>query len=341
MKVVQSTDGFVQLAHQLPTSIYARYGFAGGHSAGYRDYLTGFAARLRTTLVPDASIFEIGCGDGTLLDALMDVGFRDCAGMDPSPQADLPAPGRFPRYRGYFPGDLPSHLASRRYDAILCRHVLEHIEEPDAFLSAVLPCLQENGEFWIEVPDLRSTVERRWWTNFYAIHCNYFEAPTLDALLARHGMRCVHGETVPIFGGSLLRRYIRGPASLEPASSWDSIPDAVASWRAAMDAAVLTLPARTWGWGAAERTAAALAFSPVLESRLAGVVDGNRGLQGRWMAGTSLVVAAPESLAAQRPEAVVVFALSYAEPILEALRGMLPAGIPVLVPGDPVRHLIL
>ncbi len=341
LRVIQSEDGFVQLGHHIPTEMYSKYGFAGGQSAGYRQYLSEFASKIRAAFPSNASIFEIGCGDGTLLDSLQLLGYQNVAGMDPSPQAELGEAGRPPRHRGYFPSDLPDSQKLRTFDCLVCRHVLEHIETPNAFVAAVARHLSPGGEFWVEVPDLASAVEHRWWTNFYALHCNYFEASTLDALMARHGLECISGEVVDVFGGSLLRSYRHGSSPVSVHGDWRTLTEPAYRWRATLDAAVNQLPLGSWGWGAAERTASALAYSPALEGKLSGLVDGNTQLHGKFMAGTRLRVHPPLQLEAANPPAVVVFALSYAEEIIRQIADFLPAGTPVLVPADPVRWTTL
>lgn len=336
LKVVQADDGLVQLAFHLPSEVYEKYGFAGGQSTGYRRYLSWFAVQVKDSFPADASIFEIGCGDGTLLDELRICGFQDVAGIDPSPQAELGEPGQPPRFRGYFPQDLPASHASRSYDVIICRHVLEHIETPDSFIRSAVAHLNENGDLWIEVPDLVSTVKLRWWTNFYALHCNYFEEVTLDALLARHGFHCVKGQVVEIFGGSILRRYRKGASTQEKPGEWANVRNESQKWQQSLQQRAACLPEGTWGWGAAERTASALAFCPSLEKKLAGLVDGNHQLHGKWMAGTQLQVHPVSRLQEKAPPAVVVFALSYADEIITHLKSLLPVGTPILIPGDPV-----
>src|SRR3954469_26013638 len=216
LRVVQARgSGFVQLAHRFDDSVYAEYGFAAATSTAYRAHLDWFADRIAGAFEHDAAVLEVGCGDGTLLALLEARGFADRIGIDPGRAAA--GSGRADVVSGYFPGDLPAAHRERDFDLIVLRHVLEHIEEPAAFVAALGASLQPGGELWIEVPDLDATLEAGLWSNFYPLHCNYFAAPTLDRVAAAAGLACARGELVDVFGGSLLRRYRRGAVEAPPA----------------------------------------------------------------------------------------------------------------------------
>ena len=67
-----------------------------------------------------------------------------------------------------------------------------------------------------------------------------------------------------------------------------------------------------------------LGAAPELEARLEALYDGNRLLHGRRLAGTALAIGTPDELAAARPPAVVLFAVSHAAEILADWRRRLP-----------------
>lgn len=332
LRVVRAPDsGLVQLAHRFDSSRYADYGFAADTSDAYRAHLEWFAGELHAGLAPGGPVLEVGCGDGTLLELLRGLGHHDVLGIDPGRAAAAQATARGVIH-GFFPDDLPPQKRRARYERVVLRHVLEHIETPREFVAELAGCLAPDGELWIEVPDLDATLATGRWSNFYQLHCNYFDADTLDRLAATVGLRCVGGTVVDVFGGSLLRRYRRGssPPTARPqreacaAGGFTDFQDRLAEL-------AVKLPERSAGYGAAERTALTLGACPGLAARLGGLYDGNRLLHGRHLAGTALRIGSPDELYADAPDAVVLFAVSHRDEILREWRRRLRPGTLVAV----------
>lgn len=334
LRVVQAKgSGLVQLAHRLDPGLYSRYAFAGGSAKGYRGYLQQFAGRIAAHFPTTAAILEVGCGDGTLLRLLRHAGFNDVFGIDPS----LPAAagGELPLVRGFFPQDLPAERRDRRHDLIVLRHVLEHIETPVPFLAELAARLRPSGELWIEVPDLVSSVERGWWSNFYQLHCNHFEAATLDALAATAGLGCHAGDVVDIFGGSLLRCYATGTvAELPVPQRWPRVAGEVVRFRDAVLALAAAMPGDTAGYGAAERTAMTFGLCPELTAGIRRLHDGNPHLDGRFLAGTDVPILSKAALIAKPPAGLLIFALSHWREIVAELRPHLPGKTAIGIVGD-------
>lgn len=344
LRVVQARQsGFVQLAHVFDSSLYQQYAFAGGGSVSYRRHLEKIAADIVARFPKSTAILEVGCGDGWLLRRLRELGFNDVLGIDPSRSASEAASDFL--LSGYFPQDLPNAHRHRKFGLVISRHVLEHIETPRPFVSSLVDSLAPDGELWLEVPDLDSTVARNLWSNFYQLHCNYFSAVTLDQMAATAGLRCVASELVEIFGGSLLRKYIRGAAPAFPAPArLTEIKTQLEAFRSNLDHLVAKIPPGAVGYGAAERTAVTLGFSPTLASALAGLHDGNTLLNDRYLAGTSLHIRGKEALFQQPPPAILLFAISNTAEILAEWRTRLPGDVLVGIVGGefpfaPLRTL--
>jgi hypothetical protein len=216
--------------------------------------------------------------------------------------------------------------------------VLEHIEEPTTFIAALADQLAADGELWIEVPDLDATMASGRWSNFYQLHCNYFDAGTLDRLAAIAGLAFAGGTLVDVFGGSLLRRYRRGPADAPAApSSTVGAAERFAAFQNRLAELATELPADSVGYGAAERTSLILGACPQLVDRLRAVHDGNPLLHGRYMAGTKLRVGPPAELYRTAPDAVVLFALSHMDEILAQWKGRLSPSTLVAIADDECR----
>lgn len=330
LKIVQaSCSGFIQTAHAFDADVYAKYRFSGCTGAYYRKHVEEFARQIAARLPSSARILEIGCGDGYLIRALRGMGFMNVTGIDPSHSTKVKPIEGADIYAGYFPRDLPHSLGQQAYDLVVCRHVLEHIEDPRTFVHQIRHVLAPQGEVWVEVPDLESTIRKNMWSNLYQLHCNYFTSASLDLLLGDYDFRCIQSEVVDVFGGSLFHRYSRGAATLYSASAdtrklRSSFAVGLNTYRQTLASFAKRLPSGTVGYGAAERTAVTLGHEPELISKIGMLCDANSLIHGRYLAGTNLEIKHPSSLKSSPPSAVVLFAVSHYEEIVPYLKGLIP-----------------
>ncbi len=153
------------------------------------------SALLKSAGVSPNSLVEIGCGTGAVVKECKRLALaRDFIAIDFSSAA-----------LGYLSGTdptIPTHQADITSDAfhlndpvdvIVCSHVVEHLEEPDAFLKALHNRI--NFRFAIiEVP-LEDLFGHRWrWQGKdrkqnAAGHVQFFTSKSFETLLARNGFR--------------------------------------------------------------------------------------------------------------------------------------------------------
>jgi SAM-dependent methyltransferase len=133
-----------------------------GHSSVFLQHLDQVAEVILRHF-EGKSILEIGCGKGLFLNRLRMRGFS-VIGIDPA-------------YEGDAPYILKKHFSASlgvRGDAVILRHVLEHIPDPLNFLAAVREANGGKGFVYIEVPCLDWIAEHRAWFDIYYEHVNYF-----------------------------------------------------------------------------------------------------------------------------------------------------------------------
>lgn len=107
-------------------------------------------------------LIEVGCGKGYFLELLRQRG-HVVTGIDPAYEGENPDVIKAP-----FTRDLGLSA-----DAVVLRHVLEHIADPLAFLDAIAGANQ-GGLIYIEVPCLDWILEHRAWFDLFYEHVNYF-----------------------------------------------------------------------------------------------------------------------------------------------------------------------
>jgi len=109
------------------------------------------------------NLSEVGCGKGFFLEMLLDHGF-DVTGFDPCYE------GTNPRInKQYFESEL-----GIKAKGIILRHVLEHIQDPVAFLMSLRDANDGTGIIYIEVPCFDWICQNKAWFDVFYEHVNYF-----------------------------------------------------------------------------------------------------------------------------------------------------------------------
>jgi SAM-dependent methyltransferase len=120
------------------------------------------------------SILEIGCGKGRFLKLMRDQGFS-VVGIDPA-------------YEGDDPNVVKKKFSSSlgmTGEAIILRHVLEHIPNPIRFLISIAEANGGKGLIYIEVPCLDWISDHRAWFDLFYEHVNYFRLSDFFRIFGR------------------------------------------------------------------------------------------------------------------------------------------------------------
>ena len=262
-------------------------------SAMFADYYHSLAAMLIDRFdISDGTVYDIGCGKGEFLRifASLAPGVR-CIGIDPSCT---------PVTEGNF------ELRRMRFDAsvfggdarlVLLRHVLEHIDTPVAFLSA-LRCAMPDAPLFVEVPDFDWIVANTAFWDFCYEHCNYFTPASLADALARAGFTIIDAR--PSFGNQY--QWVLASPAQPAANLIDAGPSlaAVAAYaaREAQQLGRLRACADRDGliiWGMATK---GVILSVMLGAdRVRGGVDMNRKKHGHFAPGSGTEIHPAEWLA--------------------------------------------
>jgi len=169
------------------------------------------------------SVLDVGCGGGTLLHTMCEkLSFGElCAVELNKAYADL-AKRRLNadvRNQKYEPG-----LFNKSFDLVVCAKVLEHVIDPEPFLSALAEDLAEDGLLFVEVPDVSDMYtlppdhER-----FYIPHVYYFSCSTLGVMLGSVGLKVLSNRNVVTHRGRSYLQIVarRGGPSEPPLPPYD------------------------------------------------------------------------------------------------------------------------
>lgn len=306
-------------------------------SPHFQEYATALANGLVEKYdLYGKDIVEIGAGKGDFLIMLCAMSGNRGWGYDPS---YVPEPGYTAPNVTFVEDFYTEKYIDQRADLIVCRHVLEHIEDPDAFLAQVRRAVgEQQSVVFFEVPNALWTLRRGGiWDVIYE-HCSYYSPSSLAHLFRRHGFRVLAVNEV--FGGQFLTIEATPgnddrPPTTDNASSVVGRPSSgeddldaltadarafAASYAAKRDewrARLRDLAAagkRGVVWGAGSKGVTFLNATGAGEEIVA-VVDINPRKQGKYVAGTGQRIVAPAELATLRPDFVIIMNANYREEI--------------------------
>jgi SAM-dependent methyltransferase len=309
------------------------------NSLHFSDRFQAYAQALAKRLVDsyqlkNKDIVEIGCGKGDFLLAICDLGQNRGYGFDrsfdPAKIRDGVSAGNVTFYQDFYDHD----YSDLPVDFVCCRHVLEHIQEPTAFLKGLRSLLVGKNEttLYFEVPNALFTLESLGIWDLIYEHCSYFTERSLVRSFEEAGFDVLATGTP--FGDQYL--YIEARASEETSVRPFPVQQSMAelkalaaafeqSYRSTVDAwtaKLASLPnGRSVVWGGGSK---GVTFLNVLRS-VAGIeclVDVNPNKQGRFVPVTGQEVVSPARLSQHRPTNVIVMNEIYLDEINQAVKSM-------------------
>lgn len=169
--------------------------------------------RIRQYGAPGKRLLDVGCSVGIFLEAALDFGF-DAHGVELSSQAVAMAKERV-RER-ITQADVNEHIrkGGARYDAITAYDIIEHTQDPTAFLKDLYDALEPGGVVAIATPDtdhfLRYVMGKRWSMLQPMQHTFLFSKRSMKVLLAEAGFEAI--EVEPAYK-TLTANYLFGQLS--------------------------------------------------------------------------------------------------------------------------------
>ena len=97
--------------------------------------------------------------------------------------------------------EVKSRIASHqgKYKLIICRHYLEHYENPLIIMEAMIEKMSEDGQIYIEVPDCSKFIKRKNPLFMWEQHKQYFTKKSLVKMMNQINLDCkaeLYGESI-------------------------------------------------------------------------------------------------------------------------------------------------
>ncbi|MBV8365830.1 MAG: methyltransferase domain-containing protein [Candidatus Eremiobacteraeota bacterium] len=275
-------------------------------SPTFAAHMSALAADIAAAAPARAHVVEIGCGKGAFVRSLLEaLPGAHGEGFDPSYEGETVASeGRLRFERRFF--DRDATLAG--VDVVVCRHVIEHVPDPENMLRALRAALNASphARLYFETPCIEWIFRNRVvWDIFYE-HCSLFSATSLAFAFEQAGFDVT--DVRHVFEGQYLwleakpstRNARATPRTTSASLAFEFARDfetVVERWRAAARKAATRGKVALWGAGAKGVTLGNLIDA---ETRLLDcVIDLNPRKQGRFLPGTGHAIVDPLTAASR------------------------------------------
>ncbi|EMN1930104.1 methyltransferase domain-containing protein [Burkholderia ambifaria] len=285
-----------------PNRMFNSGGIWKGHLAATRDLLLG-------TLPAEPTVVEIGCGEGHFVRGLAQAsrGGR-FAGFDPNASAGTGNGIEF-HARLFEPlADMPAF----RPDAIVIRHVLEHLTEPAKLVEQLAwGASRQPNACWLfaEVPCIDRVFETDRLADFFYEHVSQFTTESFRTLMARAGeiVTLAHGYDGEVVH-ALVRLGVPAHARTRADASLRFAARSVEN-RAAIAGQLAELAGsgrRVAIWGGTGKAAAFIHHFDADAARFPLVVDSDPDKVGTYVPGTGQKIEFRDALKAAPADVIII-----------------------------------
>lgn len=160
---------------------------ADGRSKNFRLIIK----RLRKIEKPGNNLLDIGAASGIFLNIAYKEGYN-ISGIEPSDFLVKEAKKLYGI--NIFKGTINDFKTSENFSVITLLDILEHLVNPDKFISKTKDLIKQNGILVIVTPDINSFTAKifgkRWW-HYRIAHINFFNLKSINILLKKYGFEII------------------------------------------------------------------------------------------------------------------------------------------------------
>jgi 2-polyprenyl-3-methyl-5-hydroxy-6-metoxy-1,4-benzoquinol methylase len=193
----------LQLSHTVdPEIIYKNYLYATGTNQTIKDYTRWFANFCIESCARANTVLDIGCNDGTQLDAFRALGVKTY-GIDPAENLHARSSAQHEVVCDFFGRDAVPKLNKVTYDLIVAQNVCAHNPDPKAFLESCRELMADHTVLFVQTSQADMVLHNEFDT-IYHEHVNFFNTNSMSKLAQRVGLNVIDVVKTPIHGNSYI-----------------------------------------------------------------------------------------------------------------------------------------
>jgi 2-polyprenyl-3-methyl-5-hydroxy-6-metoxy-1,4-benzoquinol methylase len=315
----------LQLTHIVnPTIIYQNYSYVSGTSKTYLEYMDWFARWCREyTDCYYGAVLDIGCNDGSQLDAFNQIGFNTY-GVDPAENLhEISKEKNHKVVCGFWNDDSIKKLKCNKFNIVVSQNAFVHVPDPVEYLKLLEPLMSKNGLFFIQTSQADMVVNGEFDT-IYHEHISFYNAESMKKLAKMAGWNLIDAVKTPIHGTSYV--FVLSPnkkrpkhiknlieiestlAKAETYETWANTAKNISSEFKNKIDAMRKDNYKIVGYGAAAKGMTLLNFAQV---DLDCIIDDNPLKQGKYSPGRNIPVVGIEHLEQYKNEKVLFVPLAW------------------------------
>ena len=196
----------LQLTHAVdPEVIYKNYLYVSGTSQTYTEYMKWYAAFVseQFTRHPPSTVLDIGCNDGSQLDAFAELGY-DTYGVDPAENLYPVSTAKGHKVTcGFWDDETMAGLDIQQFDVVTSQNAFAHIPDPLSYLKLVEKILKPNGRMFISTSQA-DMIQNGEFDTIYHEHISFYNVESMSKLAERAGLKLIDVVKTPIHGTSYI-----------------------------------------------------------------------------------------------------------------------------------------
>src|SRR5690242_9058370 len=314
-----------------PEETFTEYAYFSSFSTSWVEHARRFVdgAVERLGLGADSFVVEVASNDGYLLQHVVTAGIR-CLGVEPSVNVGEAAREKgVPTKTAFLDPATGAQVRAEHGPAnlVVANNVYAHIPDVIGFTEGLRNLVADDGWVSIEVQHLLTLMELNQYDTIYHEHFQYYTVASAQRALATGGLSLVDVELLPTHGGSI-RLWARPSevagepsvralevlarekaAGLHELSGYAEFGARVATVRRNLLRFLVDAAEQgktVVGYGAPGKGNTLLNHCGIRPDLLAYTVDRNPYKHGRFTPGTRIPITAPERIAEDRPDYVLV-----------------------------------
>jgi len=341
-----------------PEPLFVNYVYVSGTSPVFVKHFQDYASFIAEYFVAEPSnglAVDIGSNDGTLLAQFKSLGL-DVLGIDPAREIARQATANgIETWPEFFSADLATKIRAERGQAkvVTANNVFAHADDLAGITQGIRSLLAPDGVFVFEVSYLVDVFEKTLFDTIYHEHLAYHTVKPLVPFFAAHGMQLIAAERVSSHGGSLrgIAQLVGGSHAISPSvdkaltheqsfglyqaetlrqfgNQIDGIKVKLTALLGDMKKAGKSIA----GFGAPAKATTLMYHFGIGPEVIDFIVDDSPLKQGLYSSGMHITVLPSEALYSENPDAVVILAWNFAEPIMKGHKRYRERGGKFIVP---------
>jgi len=356
--------GLIQLLDVVsPSLLYGHFTYETSISLGLPQHFVNYAKEVSETvkLAPGSRVIDIGSNDGTLLQAFKNLGYS-VLGVDTAVTIAERATSRgIPTIGKLFTSRLAKELVEShgKFSLIVSNNTIANIDDLDDFISGVKELLDDNGTFVLETGYGPDVFHEGLFDTIYHEHISYFSIRSFQHFADRLELVVTDAKRVPTKGGSIRCYLTRKSANRTPSNAIKEIlayeekvgandenvllelQSRIQTARRELHTVLAELKAegkKIGGYGASVGTTT-FNYTMGLKELIDYMVDDNKVKFNMFSPGHGIEVRSSDVLYADKPDAVVILAWRYAEPILKKHQRYVDEGGEFILPWTKLQRI--